>query len=641
MKERYLLAEGLCLDRQDARVLVDGKPVRLGARAFDLLTVLMERPQVLVTKDELFARVWSGVTVSDAVLTTAVKELRQAIGDNARQPRYIETAHGRGYRFLPAVEALSILPGVVDQVPPDATRWPPQRLLALAAVLASLFIAGALIVWPRISPSPALAPRSIVVMPFEDLSPGGDQRWFADGLAEELQTTLARTPDLRTVSRLSAARLVRSGSSEQEAASQLGADQFLEGAVRRSGDRIRVTVKLLRAEDGSQIWANSYDRSASDVIEIQEDIAFHVASSLSPAAPRRQIRALVGAGTHSSEAYEAYLRGLAMDQRQFEEGDLDFATAAADAYELARVLDPTFAAAHWKAADTWFGNQTRLDASTRGSVSDEVRLARHIERLDAAIANSRDDVERLKYRAARAAMDLELVTARRLMEQYVRARPRDTDAWEELADLSAYSGDRAGMRRAAGQVHQLSLEEGEPRSRAITISVMAMDLDVAVRYAREQLAQRPEQAVTQYQAHRAYIWAGRFDEARRLLPPIRTSGLAPATRLLAEMRQACAEGRQAEALRLKSQIDATGNLNTRWLAAALAGDARGAVALLRPLDREGSLPNLMQYMINPGFDARQFPVLHDRLTRNGVRPHLPAPIPHACPPRAAGASLAA
>lgn len=640
MRERYLLAEGLCLDRQDARVLVEGAPVRLGARAFDLLTVLMERPQVLVTKDELFARVWAGVTVSDAVLTTAVKELRQAIGDNARQPRYIETAHGRGYRFLPAVTPTDALPGATEPLVAVGRR-PTGRLMAATLALVALVLVVAVSIWPRLLPTSAPAARSIVVMPFEDLSPGGDQRWFADGLAEELQTTLARTPDLRTVSRLSAARLIRAGSSEQEAASRLGADQFLEGSVRRFGDRVKVTVKLLRAEDGSQIWANSYDRSATDVIEIQEDIAFQVASSLSPTSSSRQLRAMVEVGTRSSEAYEAYLRGLAMDQRQFEDGDLDFASAAADAYELARVLDPTFAAAHWKAADTWFGNQTRLDASTRGSVSDEVRLARHTERLDAAIRNGRDDTERLKYRAARAAMNLEFVAARRLMEQYLRARPRDIDAWEELADLSAYSGSRAQMRRAAERIHTLAMEEGEPRSRAITVAVMAMDLDAAVRYAREQLASRPDQAVTQYQAHRAYIWAGQFDEARRLLPMIRASGLAPATRLLADMRQACAEGRRADAARLKGQIDASGNLNTRWLAAVLDGDARGATALLRPLDREGSLPNLMQYMINPNFDSRQFPVLDARLRSNGVRLAPPAAVPHACPARAASGSLAA
>ena len=122
---------------------------------------------------------------------------------------------------------------------------------------------------------------------------------------------------------------------------------------------------------------------------------------------------------------------------------------------------------------------------------------------------------------------------------------------------------------------------------------------------------------------------------------IRASGLAPATRLLADMRQACAEGRRADAARLKVQIDATGNLNTRWLAAVLDGDGRGAMAMLRPLDREGSLPNLMQYMINPNFDSRQFPVLDARLRGNGVRLAPPAVVPHACPARAAAGSLAA
>ena len=634
MSERYLVAGPLRLDLQDARLSLHGAPVRLGPRAFHLLTVLMQRPEILLTKDELFARVWAGVTVSDAVLTTAMKELRQAIGDNARQPRFIETAHGRGYRFL--------LP-VVRTDAPDAVA--PRRRRASWVGRAGLMVGGLLVavvvalLWLQVdrSGSRAIAgagagphPKSIVVLPFEDLSPEGDQRWFADGLAEEVQATLARTPDLRIVSRLSAARLSRAGAPAREVAGEMAVAQFLEGSVRRSGDRVRVTVKLVRAADGRQLWSHSYDRKARDMISIQEDIAFEIASTLQTVMDPARLRVMTAAGTQSVEAYEAYLLGLAMDQRQLEEGDLAFARQAADAFERARSLDPQFADAHWKAAMTWFGNQTRVNSTAR-DVPDSVRLTRYLDRVDAAIATSRNEAETLKYQSARAVALLRFQSAHRLMARYLVLRPRDIDAWEEMADLSAYAGERAWMRRAAERIHTLSLEEGNPRSRAITVSVMAMDLDTAVAQARVQLALRPDNALTQYQSHRALIQAGRADEARTLLPRILASRMPEPVRLLAEMRQACAERRVGDAQVLRARIAVDGGLSSRWLAAQLAGDAAGATALLKPLDTPDQLPTLMQFLINPDFDSRNYPLLKAELDRNGVTPPPAASVPHACP----------
>ncbi|GAA0653915.1 winged helix-turn-helix domain-containing protein [Brevundimonas lenta] len=644
MTERYLIAGSLCLDMQDERLLVDGTPVRLGGRALAFLRVLMERPQVLLTKDELFARVWPGLTLSDAVLTTAVKEVRQAIGDRARQPTYIETAHGRGYRFLLPVERRDTVetPDPVKE-PRAALRLPRIDWRVWAGVAAGV-VAVALVVWfisARVdrgappaqraaAPATSAHAKSIVVLPFEDFSPDGEERWFADGLAEEVQTTLARAPDLRVLSRTSAADLRRDGASGQEVAKQMGAAQFLEGTVRRSGDRVRVTAKLIRTGDGFEIWSQSYDRDMSDVISIQEDIAFQIASALKTVMDPSRLRVMVAAGTRSVEAYEAYLRGLSFDQRQLEAGDLAYAEEAAEAYERARTLDPNFAAAHWKSARTWFGNETRVDASTRADTPASVRLTRYLERADAAIATSRDDTEKLKYQAGRASMTMQIREAHRLMARYLAARPRDIDAWEEMADLSAYAAEVGWMRRAAERIHTLSVEEGNPRSRAITVSVMSMDLDAAVLRAREQLRLRPDRALTQYQAHRAFIWSGNVAEARALLPRIAASQLPPPTRLLAEMRQACAEGRVNDALALRSRVE-DGTLSNQWLSAQVSGDMAEATAILKPLDTPDRLPSLMQFMINPTFDVRAYPLLAGELNRNGIVPRTPIPVPHGCP----------
>lgn len=640
MSERYLIAGPLRLDLRDERLSMDGAPVRLGGRALSLMTALMEQPQILLTKDELFARVWPGLAVSDAVLTTAVKELRQGIGDSARKPRFIETAHGRGYRFLlPVIQSAVPADSVPAEIPTSKPRslrphWP------LAVAIAGVVLLISATAWlvgsrPESSRSPARAvaaveAKSIVVLPFEDFSSDGDQQWFADGLAEEIQTTLARAPDLRLVSRTSAARLSREGGTGQQVAAQLGAAQFLEGSVRRSGDRVRVTAKLVRAADGLELWSQSYDRDVSDVISIQEDIAFQIASALKTVMDPARLRVMVAAGTRSVEAYEAYLEGRSFDQRQLQEGDQAFAVGAGDAYERARTLDPNFSAAHWRAAQTWFGNATRVDARMREEVPEPVRLARYLERVDAAIATSRDDTESLKYRAGRASMELQFRNAHRLMARYLAARPRDIDAWEDMADLSAYAGERAWMRRSAERIHALSLEEGNPRSRAITVSVMALDLDAATARAREQLALRPDQALTQYQAHRAFIWSGRVGEARALLPRIQASRMPETSRLLAALRQACAENRLSDAAAVRAEIDRIGALNNRWQAAQIVGDTAVATELLRPLDAPEHLSTLMQYRINPTFEARSYPVLSSRLTQNGIALQAAVETPSGC-----------
>ena len=133
---RILAAGPYRLDLQDERVWKDGEPLRVGGKALALLRVLMEQPQTLVTKDELFDRVWPGVTVSESVLTTAVKELRQALGDDARRPSVFETVHGRGYRFLLPVTAEGIPePAAPEQKPATTGRRPPLALILAAAAL--------------------------------------------------------------------------------------------------------------------------------------------------------------------------------------------------------------------------------------------------------------------------------------------------------------------------------------------------------------------------------------------------------------------------------------------------------------------------------------------------------------------------
>jgi TolB-like protein/DNA-binding winged helix-turn-helix (wHTH) protein len=641
-QQRYLIAGSLWLDRKDERLWRNGRHIRLGGKALALLRALMERPRTLVTKDELFDSVWPGLAVSDSVLTTAVKEARQAIGDDARQPKVIQTVYGRGYRFLCDTEA--------SDEPPNAEniaskRWPlpdvrDRRLWAtIGAVLLLVVAVTAIIMFrpqapSREVPAPALAahPKSIAVLPFEDLSAESDQQWFAAGLTEEILNSLARTPDLHVAARTSTMS-IKPGD-VREIGRRLNVAHILEGSVRRDDDRVRVTAQLIRASDGFHLWSQNYDRPADDVVSIQEDIAIAIARSLKTVMSPRRLQAMVNLGTRSVEAYEEYLKGLAYEQHGLITGADADVKLAYEAYERARTIDPTFAAAQWEAAQAWFGNTTRVGSTvTEKRGSDEARLKEYLARVDAAIASSRGRPDNFRYRSARVLMDLRFREALRLMLLYLDERPRDLDAWDELVDLAGYAENRQLMARAAERIHALSIESGLPRSRAITASVLSLDIPNAVRRSRQQLEISPGEALIQYQAHRALLWGGQRDEARAILMRIRASSLPEENKVLAELRQACADGgRRAREIAAQLSRVPDFSLSGAWHSALLLGDTAAAVEVLRPLDRPDRLTTLMQYLVYPMFDARPYPLLQARLKADGITRPQPATIPYACRP---------
>ncbi|MET0272557.1 MAG: winged helix-turn-helix domain-containing protein [Phenylobacterium sp.] len=620
-----LIAGPFLMDWRDARVWRDGVPVRLGGKALALLRRLVETPQVLVSKDALFEAVWPGLAVSDSVLTTAVKEVRQALGDDARKPWIIETAHGRGYRFLlPVTPEGGVVPDPVTSSSParrNALRWPVTIVAALLLLLAA---AGALLLLRPTLLGPH--PKSVAVLPFEELSADPKDQWFADGFTEEVLSTLARTPDLRIASRLPV------GQDPASVARSRAVAHVLTGTVRRAGDRVRVTVDLIRTSDGAHVWSQSYDRRGGDIISIQEDVGLHIAQALKTATDAGKLRAMAAAGTRSVEAYEAYLRGLALTRRQLNEGDVAYAKAAAEAYEEARRIDPRFAAAHWRSAMTWFGNATRIDSASAGQgLSDKMRLDGFFERVDAAIANSPDQTETLKYRAVRAVMQLHVREARRLMGDYLAARPRDAEAWEQMAQLSAYAGDRRGLVEAARRFEDLTLDSGRPRSRAITLLVMGERYGEAVALSRKLVRLEPDSASILYQAQRAELSAGHRAEARRLLSRLQVSTLPDDNKQLAALRQACAEGRLGDARAIYARLAAEPKFSNRFNSAQLIGDASAATAALTPLDAPDRLPTLVQFMIYPSFDARAFPHLRAALAADGIVPPAPTSLRYACP----------
>ncbi|MEM6554615.1 MAG: winged helix-turn-helix domain-containing protein [Pseudomonadota bacterium] len=307
-QNRFMRADELVVDLLDQRALRDGEPIALAPKSFELLVVLMRSSPTLVTKDKIFAEVWADVFVSDAALTTAVKELRQSLGDTIKTQEWVQTVRGKGYRFRKPVEIYD----APDQAPTPAKK-------------------------SREDNSP-----SIAVLPFADMSPERDQEYFSDGISEEILNALVNLPRLRVVGRTSSFAFKNLNEDIREIGSKLSVSHILEGSVRKQGDRVRITAQLIQVDDGFHLWSDTYDGKLVDVFDLQERIAVQIAGALQIVFNVDMEGPLAKALTTDYEAHDLYLRGKALvDIRA---GDTTL-TQAVRLLERATEIDPNFAEA--------------------------------------------------------------------------------------------------------------------------------------------------------------------------------------------------------------------------------------------------------------------------------------------------------
>jgi TolB-like protein len=225
-----------------------GRNVHLTPKALALLSYIADRPGEVVTKDQLFGAVWPDVNVGDAALVTCIQELRRALKDDARHPRYIETLHRRGYRFVGKMAVPPSTAGVNSNAP----------VLALPSR------------------------PSIAVLPFANMSDGPDQEHFADGISEDLITALSRIHWLFVIARNSTFAYKNRAVDVKQVARELGVRYVLEGSVRRAGKRIRISAQLIDAVTGGHHWAERYDRELGDIFALQDEITRSVVAAIEP-----------------------------------------------------------------------------------------------------------------------------------------------------------------------------------------------------------------------------------------------------------------------------------------------------------------------------------------------------------------------
>lgn len=327
------------LDFQRHLLLRDGQEVALPSRAVAVLEALVRAAPEVVDKTALLDAGWPDVAVVEDNLVQAIGALRSALGDDSREPRFVQTVHRRGYRFIGELRSLED-----DETPvaPSASaarrRWPWLVVGAAVAVVA----VGVLGLVARRQPA-ARPVDSLVVLPMSDLTEGRGDDLFADGMTDALITELARYPGLDVISRTSAMRYRTTDKSVPQIADEVGVDAVIEGTVTRADGRVRVIAQLVDADD-HHLWGESFERPLEDVLDLQRDMAEAIAAEvgarlrLQPSAPAPSLPRV------QPEAHTAYLRG----RHVLEERTESSLERAITEFEKASALEPDW-------AEPWLG----------------------------------------------------------------------------------------------------------------------------------------------------------------------------------------------------------------------------------------------------------------------------------------------
>jgi len=312
-----------------ARELRKGRvKIKVHGQPFEVLAMLLEQPGEIVRREELKQKLWPTDTFVDFDhgVNTAINRLREALGDSAENPRFVETIPRRGYRFIAAVDPpaaapeLKLDPAVASPSVPDnagAESFPsvPKKqtktvALAIAFGIAAVAILGLVSLRQRLfarRSGPAI--QSVAVLPLTNLSTDADQDYFADGMTDALITDLGKIGALRVISRTSVMQYKGTKKPLPEIARELNVDAIIEGAVSRSGNHLRITANLVQASPEKHLWAQSYDSEVSDVLTLEGQLAQSVAREIQVTLTPKERNLLATPRPVNPEAQDLYFRG--------------------------------------------------------------------------------------------------------------------------------------------------------------------------------------------------------------------------------------------------------------------------------------------------------------------------------------------
>ena len=396
MKPKHLYQFGSYqLDAGERVLLRDRQPVNLPLKDLETLIVLVENAGHIVEKEELLQKVWPGVFVEEGNLAVRVFNLRQVLGDTADGRQYIETIPRRGYRFIAPVQDdgdPATTPARTAPAPSEQSPVPPYpdhrgRVWLWSVALAVALVLTLYLSFRHFRPTRNLPNQRVMlaVLPFENLSGDAHEDYFADGLTEEMIAQLGQLQPakLGVIARTSMVRYKHTKETVAQIGQELGVGYLLEGSVRRSGERVRVTAQLVEAGDQTHLWAETYERPVTDVLTIQREIAERITRSLSiqllPVATNPPTNAHL-----NLESYDKYLLGL----HELGQGTRESETKAIQYFQEAIAKNPNDARLYAALAKAYIATRTYYSPPAEVMPRAKEALLRALE-LDPNLASAR------------------------------------------------------------------------------------------------------------------------------------------------------------------------------------------------------------------------------------------------------------
>jgi TolB-like protein len=483
------LFEDCVLDAERRELTRRSEVIATGPQVFDLLVYLIQHRERVVSKDDVLDSVWSGRTVSESTLTSHINAVRKAVGDSGGEQRLIRTIARKGFRFVGEVREIQI-PGGSNS---SATE-------------------------PISSEAPALPDKpSIAALAFQNMSGDPEQEYFADGVVEDIITALSRIRWLFVIARNSSFTYKGRAVDVKQIGRELGVRYVLEGSVRKSANRVRITGQLIDATTGAHLWAERFEGTLDDIFELQDQVAASVVGAIAPQMERAEIERAKRKPTKNLNAYDYYLRGTAnvlLGTRQAIDEALSL-------FEKARALDPEFASAYAMAAWCYFWRKVNgwmLDVPRE--VAEGARLARR------AVELGRDDAVALT-RGGHALAHLGgggLDGGIALLDRAVMLNPNLAAAWFLGGYLRVWNGEHDSAIEHFTRAMRLSPLDPETYRMQAGMAMAHMlsgRFDIASSLADESSRDLPSFLMVVGVAAASHALAGRLDQGRMAMDRVR------------------------------------------------------------------------------------------------------------------------
>ena len=488
------LFEDYALDPGRRELTRHAEAVAVGPKVFDLLLYLIQNRDHVVSKDDLLGAVWSGRIVSESTLTSHINAVRKAMGDNGEEQRLLRTIARKGFRFVGDVREAQSSDGFSSPKTESAqsNETPAHATLALPDK------------------------PSIAALPFQNLSGDPEQDYFADGVVEDIISALSRIRWLFVVARNSSFTYKDRMVDVKQVGRELGVRYVLEGSVRKTAKRLRITGQLIDATTGGHLWADRFEGTPGDIFALQDQVTENVVGAIAPQLERAEIERAKRKPTESLDAYDHYLRGMA----NFHRGTREAINEALPLFYKAIQLDPDFASAYgmaawchfWRKLNDWMTDRSK-------EIAEGTRLARR------AVELGRDDAVAL----ARGGTALhhfvgDLDGSIALLDRALVLNPNLASAWFLGGFLRVWGGESDGAIERFARAMRLSpLDPEMYRMQAgmALAHLFAGRFDAASSWAEKAFTHLPSFLLVVSIIAASHALAGRPDEAQRAMNHLR------------------------------------------------------------------------------------------------------------------------